>query len=287
MSGAALAHGSVAASAQAARGAHQSPIIDHSRRSARLSSRAATAIQLPLAGNSGASLRNDTRRAAFRRGAVRRVAVASLAEEERELAEVEALSDANWAHMSATWSQQVQLDEKEKPLAEYMTLPASQYSVLDAERIERVDSSTFRCYAHRAQFFSVEICPVLLVRVDEEADGCTIRLLSATLDGSPIVKSQNKKFRSSMVNRVRWAPDPSSPSSSSRLIMSDTTLKSSVEVPVPFRMIPRDVIESAGNKLLEQILKVAVPRFLEQLKKDYEAWASGDTSRKPLGTGEL
>ncbi|CAI5534170.1 unnamed protein product [Closterium sp. Naga37s-1] len=220
--------------------------------------------------------------------------------------------------MSATWSQQVQLDEKEKPLAEYMTLPASQYSVLDAERIERVDSSTFRCYAHRVQFFSVEICPVLLVRVDEEADGCTIRLLSATLDGSPIVKSQNKKFRSSMVNRVRWAPDPSSPSS--RLIMSETTLKSAVEVPVPFRMIPREVIESAGNKLLEQILKVAVPRFLEQgtprcfpsspypltlsflalphlslltvpssrqLKKDYEAWASGDTSRKPLGTGEL
>ncbi|CAI5995075.1 unnamed protein product [Closterium sp. NIES-64] len=248
--------------------------------------------------------------------------------------------------MSATWSQQVQLDEKEKPLdpsgsslthsppssavarsgvhdaarVAYMTLPASQYSVLDAERIERVDSSTFRCYAHRVQFFSVEICPVLLVRVDEEADGCTIRLLSATLDGSPIVKSQNKKFRwsASMVNRVRWAPDPSSPAS--RLIMSETTLKSAVEVPVPFRMIPRDVIETAGNKLLEQILKVAVPRFLEQgtprcfpsspypltpsllalphlsllsvpsspqLKKDYEAWASGDTSRKPLGTGEL
>ncbi|GJP38883.1 hypothetical protein CLOM_g23291 [Closterium sp. NIES-68] len=187
--------------------------------------------------------------------------------------------------MSATWSQQVQLDEKEKPLAEYMTLPASQYSVLDAERIERVDGSTFRCYAHRVKFFTVEVCPVLLVRVDEEADGCTIRLLSATLDGSPIVKEQNKKFRASMVNRVRWAPDPSSPSS--RLIMSHTTLQSSVEVPTAFRVIPRDVIESAGNKLLEQILKVAVPRFLDQLKKDYAAWAAGDTSRKPLGTGEL
>ncbi|CAI5514416.1 unnamed protein product [Closterium sp. Naga37s-1] len=282
---AALAQGSVAASAQTARAAHQSPIADHSRPGARLSSRAATARRLPLAGNSGAALRIETRRAAFRRSAGRRVAVASLAEEERELEAVEALSDANWAHMSATWTQQVQLDEKEKPLAEYMTLPASQYSVLDAERIERVDGSTFRCYAHRAQFFSVEVCPVLLVRVDEEADGCTIRLLSATLDGSPIVKSQNKKFRASMANRVRWAPDPSSPSS--RLIMSDTILKSSVEVPVPFRMIPREVIESAGNKLLEQVLKVAVPRFLEQLKKDYEAWASGDTSRKPLGTGEL
>ncbi|CAI5978395.1 unnamed protein product [Closterium sp. NIES-65] len=73
----------------------------------------------------------------------------------------------------------------------------------------------------------------------------------------------------SMVNRVRWAPDPSSPAS--RLIMSETTLKSAVEVPVPFRMIPRDVIETAGNKLLEQILKDVIEtagnKLLEQILK--------------------
>jgi hypothetical protein len=27
--------------------------------------------------------------------------------------------------------------------------------------------------------------------------------------------------------------------------------------------------------------------FVAQLVKDYEAWASGDSSRKPLGTGEI
>jgi hypothetical protein len=62
--------------------------------------------------------------------------------------------------------------------AEYMGLPASQYSVLDAERIERVDESTFRCYVYRFRFFALEVCPVLLVRVDEEPNGCCIRLLS-------------------------------------------------------------------------------------------------------------
>ena len=34
------------------------------------------------------------------------------------------------------------------PAAEYMSLPASQYSVLDAERIERADDYTFRCYVY-------------------------------------------------------------------------------------------------------------------------------------------
>jgi len=27
--------------------------------------------------------------------------------------------------------------------------------------------------------------------------------------------------------------------------------------------------------------------FLKQLVKDYQAWATGDTSRQPLGTGEI
>lgn len=59
-----------------------------------------------------------------------------------------------------------------------MSLPASQYSVLDAERIERVDDNTFRCYVYRFKFFTFEVCPVLLVRVDEQPDGCYINLLS-------------------------------------------------------------------------------------------------------------
>uniref|UniRef100_A0A3N7FF68 Uncharacterized protein n=1 Tax=Populus trichocarpa TaxID=3694 RepID=A0A3N7FF68_POPTR len=81
-----------------------------------------------------------------------------------------------------------------RPLMEYMSLPASQYSVLDAERIERVDDNTFRCYVYSFKFFAFEICPVLLVRVEEQPDGCCIKLLSCKLEGSPIVVAQNEKF---------------------------------------------------------------------------------------------
>lgn len=61
---------------------------------------------------------------------------------------------------------------------EYMRLPASQYSVLDAERIERVSEDTFRCYVYTIKFFSFEVCPVLLVKVEEQPNGCCIKLLS-------------------------------------------------------------------------------------------------------------
>lgn len=63
-----------------------------------------------------------------------------------------------------------------------MSLPASQYSVLDAERIERIDDNTFRCYVYKLKFFNFEVCPVLLVRVEEQPNGCCIKLLSCKVN---------------------------------------------------------------------------------------------------------
>lgn len=65
-----------------------------------------------------------------------------------------------------------------------MRLPVSQYSVLDAQRIERVDENTFRCYVYRLGFLGFEVCPVLLVKVEQGPSGCCIRLLSCKV---PIV----------------------------------------------------------------------------------------------------
>uniref|UniRef100_A0ACD5WW79 Uncharacterized protein n=1 Tax=Avena sativa TaxID=4498 RepID=A0ACD5WW79_AVESA len=169
--------------------------------------------------------------------------------------------------------------------AEYMGLPASQYSVLDAERIERVDESTFRCYVYRFRFFALEVCPVLLVRVDEEPNGCCIRLLSCKLEGSPLVEAQNDKFSASMVNKVFC--NSSSDGSTLQQLTSDATIEVTIDIPFPFRALPVEAIESSGRQVLEQLLRAMLPRFLKQLDKDYQAWASGDSSRKPLGTGEI
>ncbi|KAF9674934.1 hypothetical protein SADUNF_Sadunf10G0179300 [Salix dunnii] len=209
---------------------------------------------------------------------------------------------------------------------EYMSLPASQYSVLDAERIERVDDNTFRCYVYRFKFFAFEVCPVLLVRVEEQTNGCCIKLLSCKLEGSPIVVAQNEKFDgkgfslgflcnlslanaccdncllellplryqyasktmsliaslSSMVNQISC--NSNSSNSTMQLLTSDAVIEVNIEVPFAFRAIPAEAIESTGAQILQQILGLMLPRFMAQLVKDYQAWASGDTSRQPLGT---
>ncbi|KAJ6323057.1 hypothetical protein OIU77_012812 [Salix suchowensis] len=172
-----------------------------------------------------------------------------------------------------------------RPLMEYMSLPASQYSVLDAERIERVDDNTFRCYVYSFKFFAFEICPVLLVRVEEQPDGCCIKLLSCKLEGSPIVVSQNEKFDAYMVNQIFC--DSNQSNSAVQQLTSDAVIEVSISIPFAFRAIPAKAIESTGGQILEQILGQILPRFMAQLVKDYQAWATGDASRQPLGTGEI
>lgn len=39
-----------------------------------------------------------------------------------------------------------------------------------------------------------------------------------------------------------------------------------MDIPTPFRIIPKDVIESAGSQVLSQLLRVALPRFLAQVR---------------------
>lgn len=56
-----------------------------------------------------------------------------------------------------------------------------------------------------------------------------------------------------------------------------------VQVPGWFGFVPVTSIEAAGSKVMGTTLNLMVPRFLEQLQKDYKQWASGDESRKPVG----
>lgn len=128
------------------------------------------------------------------------------------------------------------------PAAEYMALPASQYSVLDAKRIERIDDATFRCYVGGLKLFNFSIDPVLTVSVTVTERGPTVKLLSTKvsivanarfsslsgrkcsksrrhysflrchmflqLDGSPAVVAANDKFTATMTNDVRWSSGP-------------------------------------------------------------------------------
>ena len=104
------------------------------------------------------------------------------------------------------------------------------------------------------------------------------------LEGSKTVQAANDRFEATMTNIVRWS---GAPSSTSKEISSNTAIQVSLEVPAWFRLISVGAIEATGNRVMQAVLNRMVPRFLKQLQADYELWASGDESRKPIGDGQL
>ena len=163
-----------------------------------------------------------------------------------------------------------------------MTLPASQYSVLDAERIERLDASTFRCYVSGFHFLNFHVEPVLTLSVVVEERGPTVRLLSTELQGSKTAMEANKKFTATMTNVVRWEEAQGG----GKNICSDTEIQVTLEVPGWF-ILPVAVIEKSGCAVMGRVLATAVPRFLQHLEADYAAWATGDDTRSPVSNGEI
>jgi hypothetical protein len=174
------------------------------------------------------------------------------------------------------------INEGSRPLEEYMALPASQYSVLDAKRIERLDDpDTFKCYVGGVHFFSFHVEPVITVSVTVQERGPIVKLLSTELTGSKTALEANEKFTATMVNAVHWRETDNGSGSASEIV-SDVEICVTLDVPRWF-VVPTRAIEKSGSAVLKRLLKLAVPRFLAQLDADYQIWADGDESRKPVG----
>eukprot|EP00873_Tetraselmis_striata_P037474 jgi/Tetstr1/457738/TSEL_044283.t1 len=193
------------------------------------------------------------------------------------------LDDPRTAILSANKSQAVSIEESGRPLSEYMALPASQYSVLDAERVERLDEDTFRCFIGGISLLGFAVEPVITVSVTVQDRGCVVRLLSCQLQGNRIVEAANSRFHASMVNELSWRAESDDPDK--KEIVSDLTLEVALSVPNWFRIVSPAAVSATGSKVMQQVVNQMVPRFLEQLKLDYARWASGDETRKPLGDG--
>lgn len=92
-----------------------------------------------------------------------------------------------------------------------MALPASQYSVLDGSKVERLDEETFRVFVAAFKFFSFEVQPVLTLQVHAQDTGCTISMLGCRLRGSRLIEAQNDQFAARMTNHGALAEPVQSP----------------------------------------------------------------------------
>ena len=196
-------------------------------------------------------------------------------------------------------SERADARRRDRGLRDYMALPASQYNTLDGETVTRKGDDVFVCELGALDFLGFEVRPVLTAKVDVQPNGrgTVIRVESAELRGSSLVERADDLFEIDSVNRVGWRyvrddadseTDVVCDSDDDRLceIASETVVAVYLLVPSWFPFTVR-ATERTGNFVVRQVVKQVVPRFLKQLKADYDVWATGDDRRDATCAGNL
>ena len=71
------------------------------------------------------------------------------------------------------------------------------------------------------------------------------------------------------------------------ILKGKADLKVQVELPLPFSLTPKPIVEATGNGLLKSVLLTIKQRLLQQLLDDYKNWVSDNSSVTSLQQGSV
>lgn len=165
---------------------------------------------------------------------------------------------------SSVW---VREDAERRTVKEYMALPATQYSVLSASQIERLSDTEFKATLGSMNFFGTKIIPVLYVNVNvvPEEHRAEIVVERAETVGSEIAEKLSGTFTISAINLVSAGRDDKDRAT----LTSETKLLINVVVPEDAK-VPRRLIQSGGNFIIQSSLNIIVPTFVRILAEDFK-----------------
>ena len=191
-------------------------------------------------------------------------------------------------------------------LTHYMRLPVDQYVLIpmplgsSLNRMDNIDGDVspssidypsecteFELVVPTISFFKLSLQPVVYATVQPHHNRVVISSTKCVLCGSPFIDKVklNDRFDFSVNCTLTWE-DSLSNSSMSQLgekiecsITSETCIKVDVDVPKPFRSIPKRLVERAGNAAMKISLNYIQANFVDNLATDYENWATNSEYR--------
>lgn len=178
----------------------------------------------------------------------------------------------------------VRIKEVNRTAREYMALPASEYSVLSADQIERLSDSEFKATLGKMNFFGTIFIPTLYVDVNVYPDDARAEIIvqRAETTGSALAEQVSGTFTISAINKVSAGRDDKDRPT----LTSDTSLVIDVLVPEGAK-VPLRLIKSGGNFIIQSSLNLIVPTFVRILAADFSRWSAGDNSRKAVDGAAL
>jgi hypothetical protein len=187
-------------------------------------------------------------------------------------------------------------------LEKYMQLPAAQYACVPMP----LNSSLERVFGSEEEFIlkvpqvsfklpsgPIDVNPEVRAKVEVGPEKVVIKSLACTISGSPLVEKLklNDRYDLDVCATMTWeqnetvasddAVDENSPSVTTRQDSIRNFVELAVDVFPPGRLalIPRRILEPAGNLAMSYALGLLLDSFMQGLGKDFERWALDDAYR--------
>ena len=168
----------------------------------------------------------------------------------------------------ASQSVEITVPEQPVPIQHYLRQPQRLvHAIADPNRIEQLSHECFRLKMRPLDFMSLKFQPRVDLKVWAESDG-TVRLTSI---GCEILGLDyiNQRFALELNGKLYPCQNHEITKLKGR-----ADLKVSVDVPLPFSLAPKPIIEATGNGLLKSVLVRIKQKLMHQLLLDYCQWAN-------------
>ncbi|MEJ6659128.1 MAG: DUF1997 domain-containing protein [Synechococcus sp. ChSW.bin.154] len=133
-------------------------------------------------------------------------------------------------------------------------------ALLDSNQLTALAPGRYLYTVTTLQVFQLHVKPVVSLEVDEVSGRLRIRALDADLEGLGLVDD----FQLSLEALLEATP---------RGLQGEATLSVEVSQPPLLRLIPKRVLESTGESILNGILLTIKGRVGRQLVADFQSWA--------------
>jgi hypothetical protein len=175
-----------------------------------------------------------------------------------------------YTQFTASQSVEIAVPEQPVPIQHYLRQPQRLVKALvDPSRIEQLNEEVFRLKIRPLAFMSLSIQPTADLKVWTEPNG-TVNLQSIACEilGLDYI---NQRFNLNLKGHL-------SPYqiNGATLLKGKADLEVQVELPLPFSLTPKPILEATGNGLLKSVLLTIKQRLLHQLLADYSCWVSNN-----------
>ena len=171
----------------------------------------------------------------------------------------------------ASQSVEITVPEEPAPIQHYLRQPQRLvHAIADPNLIKAISQEQYQLQLRPLNFLSLTFQPTVVLKVWADADG-TVHLTSVGCEirGLDYI---NQRFALDLKGKLY----PVQTNGITKL-KGRADLKVSVDIPLPFSLTPKPILETTGNSLLKSVLVRIKQKLMYQLLLDYRQWANQDT----------